>query len=69
MNQSSFNDIVLTFIDAIRKESKELKEENKDLKKDLKTALLYLSGFGWSNEASREFYSGAMERWFRGEDG
>jgi hypothetical protein len=46
-----------------------LQEEHKELRKDLKTALEYLAGFGWSNEASREFYSMAKERWFGREDG
>lgn len=46
-----------------------LQEEHRELRKDLKTALEYLSGFGWSTEESREFYSRSKERWFGGEDG
>jgi hypothetical protein len=61
MNKDTMAEVIISIV--------ALQEEHKELRKDLKTALEYLAGFGWSNEASREFYSMAKERWFGREDG
>lgn len=60
MNKDGLGEVMIAVID--------LREEHRELRKDLETALGYLAGFGWSNEASREFYDRAKERWFRRED-
>jgi hypothetical protein len=61
MNKESMGEVMIAVIALLK--------EHKELHKDLETALGYLARFGWSNEASREFYSMAKERWFRREDG
>lgn len=60
MNKDMMAEVILSIV--------AIQEEHKELRKDLKTALGYLAGLGWSTEESREFYSRAKERWFGGED-
>jgi len=61
MNKESIEEVKDVLLDFLR-------EDVRELRKDLERAVGYMVGSGWSTEESREFLDRVQAKWFRRED-
>lgn len=62
MNKENIDEVMAVLLDFLR-------EDVRELRKDLEKAVGYMVGSGWSTEESRGFLDRVKAKWFGGEDG